>query len=290
MGGGRWTEEAFDEYAIGSWGISGKEAEKARMSTQQVFRKMRLSNVLNPYEVTRTCHDSEEHPNTVPVILALDVTGSMGAAAVKTATGLNKIITEIFRSGKVRDVEFCVMGIGDLHYDNAPIQISQFESDIRIAEQMDEIWFEGGGGGNVFESYTAAWYMGTRHCDLDCWKRGRKGLILTLGDELPNPYLSAAELKAVTGDSLQADIETESLLEETQKKYEIYHFSVNDNQSSYRRNQERNNLDGAWSQLLGKDHYRVVTIDSLAGEVSGIIERFACAGDQKNGPIAPHLW
>ena len=64
------------------------------------------------------------------------------------------------------------MGIGDLAYDYAPIQASQFESDIRIAEQLDKIYFEGGGGGNNFESYTAAWYFGVHNCKLDCWNRG----------------------------------------------------------------------------------------------------------------------
>ena len=61
----------------------------------------------------------------------------------------------------ITDVEFMIMGIGDLAYDNSPIQISQFESDIRIAEQLDKLWFENGGGGNDYESYTAAWYMGS---------------------------------------------------------------------------------------------------------------------------------
>ena len=289
MGSGHWDDNAFDDYAWTSWGMDAKEAEKAELSAQEVFRKTRLSALLDPNGVMRACHDSAEHPNTVPVILALDVTGSMGSAAVKTATGLSRIITDIFRSGSIRDVEFCIMSIGDLHYDSAPIQISQFESDIRIAEQMDEIYFEGGGGGNLFESYTAAWYMGLRHCDLHCWKRGKKALIITLGDELPNPYLNAKELSRVTGDPLQGDIETHELLREAQKKFEIYHLSVDDPHSSYRRNQRKNDLDKAWSELLGADHYRVVTLESLTEEVSRIVESFA-AEDRTKKPRRPHLW
>lgn len=82
-----------------------------------------------------------------------------------------------------------IMGIGDLAYDGCPIQVSQFESDIRIAEQLDKIYFEFGGGGNSFESYTAAWYFGSRHTKLDCLNRGKKGIIITMGDEQLNPYL-----------------------------------------------------------------------------------------------------
>ncbi len=295
MGGGAWTRERFDEYAKARYGIGAEKLERTNLRTQDVFRQRGVSGVLNPYQVLRKCHDSEEHPNTVPVILALDVTGSMGSAAVKTATCLNSIMTEIFAKDKVRDVEFCVMAIGDINYDSAPIQISQFESDIRIAEQMDAVYFEGGGGGNNFESYTAAWYMGLNHCQLHCWDRGKKGLIITLGDELPNPYLNARELNRVTGDGLQADIDTENLLKEVREKFDVYHLSVNDASSSYRRNQQHYNLDKAWADLLGADHYRVVEIGRLNKMISEIVTAHAAGqnemAESENGKRSRlHFW
>jgi hypothetical protein len=128
----------------------------------------------------RLCCDSEEHPETVPVILALDVTGSMGKAAEKIAKKLNVIMTKLF--GEVKDIEFMTIGIGDLAYDSYPIQATQFESDIRIAEQLGKIYFEFGGGTNPYESYTAAWYFGLHNTELDCWKRNKKGIIVTIGD------------------------------------------------------------------------------------------------------------
>ncbi len=294
MGSGSWTREAFDEYAMGRYGVDAEELEHKKLKTQEVFRQRKLHPALDPRGVMRACHDSAEHPETLPVILALDVTGSMGGAAVKTATCLNRIITEIFRSGEIRDVEFCVMAIGDIHYDLAPIQISQFESDIRIAEQMDEVWFEGGGGANEYESYTAAWYMGLEHCELHCWDRGRKGLIITMGDELPNPYLNAAELSRVTGDSLQADLDTAELLARVREKFEVWHLSVNDPNSSYRRNQARYDLDGAWAGLLGKGRYRAVEIKDLQKTISGIVAAHAAsqrgaAGADKVRPKG-HFW
>ncbi len=295
MGSGRWTAERFELYAKERYGMGAGELEKADLKTQEVFRQRGISSLLDPRNVLRKCHDSAEHPETLPVILALDVTGSMGGAAVKTATCLNRIITEIFRSGEIRDVEFCVMAIGDIHYDRAPIQISQFESDIRIAEQMDAVFFEGGGGCNEYESYSAAWYMGLEHCELHCWNRGRKGLIITLGDELPNPYLNAKELNRVTGDRLQADIDTAELLKQVREKYEVYHLSVDDPHSSYRRNQKRYNLDGAWTELLGEGHYQVVEISRLHKVISGIVEAFAAEQSGIRGsadaPVGKgHLW
>ena len=162
------------------------------------------------------------------------------------------------------------MGIGDLAYDVSPIQISQFESDIRIAEQLDKIYFEFGGGGNKYESYTAAWYMGARHCDLDCWERGKKGIIITMGDECPNPYLPGTRLARATGDHLQGNIETQDLLEEVTEKFNIYHISVDDNSSNYKYHQRFGGIDEKWKELLG-DNYKVATLDSLSETITNII-------------------
>ncbi|MBR3239280.1 MAG: hypothetical protein IKH34_04765 [Oscillospiraceae bacterium] len=294
MGSGRWTAARFDEYASARYGVRADELEHKELRTQEVFRKSSASETLNPYGVMRRCHDSEEHPNTLPVILALDVTGSMGQAAVKTATRLNSIMTGIFCSGDIRDIEFCVMAIGDIHYDRAPIQISQFESDIRIAEQLDEVYFEGGGGSNIYESYSAAWYMGLEHCELHCWNRGKKGLLITMGDELPNPCLNAGELSRVTGDSLQADIDTAELLKRVREKYEVYHLSVDDPHSCYQRNQQRYNLDRAWTKLLGRGHYQVVRIDGLHEAISRIVAAYAAeqngAAQQAGKAKIGHFW
>ena len=148
---------------------------------QEYTAKM-LDESLDPKKFTiRECANNEEHPNTVPVILALDVTGSMGSACAETAAAIGKIVLNLF--DRFKDVEFCIMGIGDLAYDRAPIQMSQFESDVRIAEALDKVYMEHGGGGNAYESYTAAWYMGLHHTKLDCFdKQGRKGIIITMGD------------------------------------------------------------------------------------------------------------
>ena len=270
MGGGSWTSSAYDTYTKTTRGMSAADYADAHLSTQEVFKIHKLSDALNPYNIVRACHDSEEHPNTLPVILALDVTGSMGSAARAVNQKLNEIMTKIYENPNMPDVEFCVMGIGDLTYDDAPIQMSQFESDIRIAEQNDQIYFEAGGGGNHYESYTAAWYMGSRHCDLHCWNRGKKGIIITLGDELPNPYLPKGILNKVTGDHLQADVETPELYNEVIEKFNVYHIAVNDSNSSYRYYKE-DGIDQKWRKLLG-DNYSVETINSLPLRITQIIE------------------
>lgn len=279
MGTGSWTSKAFADYTVSTKCVASVDdfVKSRSISTQDVFKVNTLSKSLNPYKVMRECRDNDEHPNTMPVILALDVTGSMGSASVAVAKQLGKIMEDIFSNKDVPDVEFCMMAIGDLAYDTTPIQMGQFESDIRIAEQLDAIYFEGCGGGNNYESYTAAWYMGLNHCDLDCWKRGQKGIIITLGDELPNPYLPkngrSNGLANATGDNLQGDIETTELLPQVREKFDVYHISVNDPNSSYEYNNRKGDIDAKWRELLGKDSYFVCGLNDLGKTISNIVTR-----------------
>ena len=275
MGGGSWTTKSFANYVTDTRGVSADTFTTMSYTAQDMYKANHLSAVLNPMNVMRECCDSEEHPNTLPVILALDVTGSMGDASVKVAQKLNQIMTDLYSDDGVKDIEFCIMGIGDVACDDSPVQMSQFESDIRIAEQLDQLYFEGGGGGNSYESYSAAWYMGVNHCKLDCWNRGQKGIIITLGDELPNPYIPASLGRHTQGHYLQGSVETSDLIEEAKEKYDLYHISVKDRSSSYDWNNNRYNLDKAWSELLGEDHYFVATLDNLANTIVNIVKNHA---------------
>ena len=269
MGGGTWTKEDFVTYScsVGKSMETNGTVSLDGMSVQDMYKSVRLNASLNPYNVMRECRDSEEHPNTIPVILALDVTGSMGSTAMVVASELNTVMTNLFSS--VKDVEFLVMGIGDLAYDTSPIQASQFESDIRIAEQLDKIYFEGGGGGNNFESYTAAWYFAARHTDLDCWKRGKKGILITMGDEFLNPYLPAKPLAKVTGDGVQEDISTASLYVEARKKYDIYHIHVDHRQ--WGRGGEE--LKKSFTSILADQHFVSVSVDKVADTIVDIVTK-----------------
>ena len=269
MGSGSWTRDSYTGYSKSMGRSVSKDGSlSGSYSNQEMFKAKTIDRALDPKNVIRECCDTEEHPNTLPVILALDVTGSMGKSAVEVAKKLNVIMTKLYEN--ITDVEFLIMGIGDLSYDSFPIQASQFESDVRIAEQLDKIYFEFGGGGNSFESYTAAWYFGSRHTKLDCLKRGRKGIIITMGDEQLNPYLPCkgrwSGLVKATGDNLQSDVETKDLYEEASKKFNIYHLDVN-----HCRRWDEDEIEKSFKKYLDDTHFRRVTMDSIANEIVDII-------------------
>ena len=265
MGHGTFTSASYASYSTSL----GKmyDVDTGRVSGQE-FTAVRLDESLDPQKFkVRECANSEEHPNTIPVILGLDVTGSMGSACKETAEALGVIITNLYK--KYKDIEFCVMGIGDLAYDRAPVQMSQFESDVRIAEALDKIYMEHGGGGNRYESYTAAWYMGLHRTKLDAVeKQGRKGIIITMGDEPLNPHLPVYELNRAIKSSEQGDVETKDLYKQVCEKFDVYHIAVDSPDDSYR--WYKNDIKESFGNLLGQN-FKVSTINNLAQTIEECI-------------------
>lgn len=273
MGSGNWERSSFVNYSkVSKRGVTLDSLGTITndYSEQEVFKQRNLHASLNPKNVMRECCDTAEHPNTIPVILALDVTGSMGSASLEVAKKLNPIMENLYK--EVRDIEFCIMGIGDMRYDCCPVQISQFESDIRIAENVDNIYHEHGGGGNNFESYSMAWYMGLNHTKLDCWNRDKKGIIITLGDETLNPYIprigNHTSIINFIGDELQGDIETRDLYEEASKKFDIYHIHVNHGPSSRHREDDARRT---FSDVIGENNFKIATLETLPDVIVDII-------------------
>ena len=270
MGSGRWTSDSFTSYSS-SQGRTVSKDGFVNVSKENAFKQTTVHKTLDSRNIAvRECCNSAEHPNTIPIILALDVTGSMSTACDRTLSSLGVIITNLYK--KYKDIEFCIMGIGDVNArDRHPIQMGQFESDIRIAKDLDRLYLEKGGGGNGYETYTTAWFMGTYKTKLDCWDQGRKGIIITMGDEPCNPYLDADRLKPQilqTDYQIREDIDTKCLYEETKKKFDIYHISIDDPDSCYRDYQK--DVDPSW-EFLGSN-YMVSTIKELPDTIVKCID------------------
>lgn len=270
MGSGAWTSDDYEAFAKSRGRVvDSSGAVAGSYNNQDIFRSRDISAALNPRGVIRECCDSPEHPATVPVILALDVTGSMGKAAVEVAMKLNVIMTNLY--DQVKDVEFMIMGIGDMACNKRPLQMPQFESDIRIADQLEQLYFEFGGGGNGWESYSLAWYAGLHHTRLDCWQRGKKGIIITMGDEMLNPYIPVrgmmTSMQSVLGGKIDKDIDTASLYAEASKMFEIFHLHIQEGLHSFE------DTKYSFSKYLDNQHLFSVDMEMISAIITKIVLR-----------------
>lgn len=222
MGGGRWTSKDWDGYTK-SRGITQQS------TVNQIYKSRHMQDSLNPYGVKyrESCH-SDDNPKSTAVITGLDVTGSMGYLSEEIAKGaLNTFINEMYDKRPVTDPHVMIAAIGDAYTDSAPLQVTQFEADIRLAEQLTSIYFEGCGGGNGGESYLALWYFAARHTKIDCFEKdGRKGFLFTIGDEPNHGKLTKEQIKRIFGDNVERDLTAEELLTEVSRQYEVFHLCV----------------------------------------------------------------
>lgn len=183
---------------------------------------------------TRESRDNPDSPKSTPVIIGFDVTASMGYLAKEIATNsLNNMITTILNNKAVKDPQVLCAAIGDVKTDRYPLQVTQFESDIRMVKQLMKLCLEGGGGGNGGESYNLLWYFASRHTDTDCFeKRHEKGILFSIGDDKCHADLSKTEIAKAFGDNVPYTLSNEELIREVSLKYDIFHLYIeNDNAS-----------------------------------------------------------
>lgn len=225
MGFGRWESTGRATYV--STSNMAKEANHAT----EYFKCRTVTDTLNVAKLNggvRESRDSEENPLSNAIILGLDVTGSMGNIAHQIAKdGLGRIIEGILEQLPVTDPHILFSAIGDVNYDSAPLQASQFEADHRIIEQLNQIYVEGGGGGNQTESYDLPWYFAANMTSIDCFeKRNKKGYLFTFGDELPPDGAEDYQVKAVFGKSNQTGFTAAEALKAASEKYHVFHVII----------------------------------------------------------------
>ncbi len=242
MGYGGYSHEAHEA-------ITKARAELPR---QQVFTQKSCHPLMNPHGLKmRESRDSPSHPNSVGVVFALDVTGSMGQIPELLAKRELPTFMKTLLECGMPDPQVLFMAVGDATCDRAPLQVGQFES---AAKEMDQwlTWsfLEGGGGALGTESYELGLYIAARHTSMDCWeKRKHRGYLFMTGDENPYPYVSKKQVSDLVGDALDDDLPLARVVDELQRAFEPF-FLIPDPSRAKR-------CERAWRDALG-DHVIVM--------------------------------
>ncbi|WP_424187986.1 hypothetical protein ACOBQX_08810 [Actinokineospora sp. G85] len=254
MGYGKWDDNAYQAAktfraakGIADFGYTAATKGKRPSS-------WKAAPSLDPLGVVaRECRDSPDHADSTPIAVLFDVTGSMGSVPRIMQGKLGKLHGLLRRRGYLADPQLMFGGIGDADSDRVPLQVGQFESDNRMDDQLRDIFLEGNGGGQMSESYELAAYFMARHVVTDAWqKRGRKGYLFLIGDELNKPRLAARHIRRVIGDDIDQDIDPVSVYRELARKWNVYFILPN--QSSHYDNET---VDEHWRQILGQNFLKL---------------------------------
>ena len=255
MGYSNWSDAAYQ--ARQSY---RQQTQQTAFTYDQQVRAtgiVQIHDQMNPFGKTRESRDSDQHPDSVAIAVLFDVTGSMGSVPRVLQTKLGKLMRVLVQRGYVAHPQILFGAIGDANCDKIPLQIGQFESGLEMDDDLGKIYLEGGGGGQVHETYELGLYFMAHHTAMDCFdRRGHKGYIFTIGDEKPYPAVRRSQVQQLIGDHLLLRISTEALVAEVQKRYEYFHIIPTN--TSHGSNAE---VQARWRTLLGE---RVLLLDDEA--------------------------
>jgi hypothetical protein len=255
MGSGSYSKRAWDDFR------TSRHYDDPGTTTADIYASRGLDDSLNPKKFgIRESVDGADNPEATPIMIALDVTGSMGPVLDRIAReGLKTVCEEVYNRKPVTDPHICVLGVGDVEFDSAPLQATQFEADIRIFEQLEKLFLEGGGGGNSYESYILAWYFAKFRTKTDSFsKRGRKGFIFTIGDEESTPNISGAAIKAFLGDEQARDYTASDLIDLVYPEWNVYHIIIKQGSHASR---AFDSVKASWDKVLGAQ--KVIPLDDF---------------------------
>ena len=251
----------YGSYRATDWAkLKSSRSISSTSSASDLFKSRSMDDRFNPrfIQVRESC-DSADSPESTPIIIGFDVTGSMGYLAAEIAkNALNQTITYIYEKQPVTNPHVMCAAIGDT-CDRAPLQVTQFEADIRIVEQLMDLWLEMRGG-DFPEAYNLLWYFADRHTRTDAFeKRGQKGFLFTIGDATNQPSITFDAIAKIFDDKASTQT-NEALLAAVSKKYEVFHIITKNTSST---------VYDSWNQLLPG---RVCMLDAASiGHLSEVI-------------------
>ena len=221
-------------------------AGRAHKGGSEIFAQRQCHPLMNPKGLkVRECRDSADHPDSLGIVFALDVTGSMGDIPHLLATKELPNFMKLLTACGVAHPQLLFMAVGDANSDRAALQVGQFESTAELMDQwLTWSYLEGGGGGTGEESYDLALYLAAQHTDMDNWaKRKRKGYLFLTGDENPYPAVSRYQVEALVGEKLDEDIPLAEVIAAAAETYHIF-FLIPDLA-------RRQRCEARWRDLLG---------------------------------------
>jgi hypothetical protein len=267
MGGTYWSDDHYRERASFLRRAGRSAFEYDDLVSHMPLHARHVHDKMNPYGVVRESRDSDAHPESRAVAALFDVTGSMRTVPRIVQKNLCQLMGLLLRKGYLAHPQILIGGIGDATCDRAPLQIGQFESGIEIDQDLAKLWLEGGGGGQQTESYEVAMYFMARKTAIDCYeKRGQRGYLFLIGDEMPYRRVKRKEVAGILGDRLGEDIPIELLVREVEKRYDTYFILPN--LTSY---YDDPKIHNCWVNLLGQNMIRLEDPEGISELIAATI-------------------
>jgi hypothetical protein len=170
----------------------------------------------------------------LPVILELDVTGSMEKwpefilERVPTMYHELNAVLQGYDPKQLennivdvpQELDISIIAVGDANCDRYPLQVINFQKHNKLIKSINEIYPEGGGGGQLTESYELGAYYILNHCKIE--KSLIKPICFIAGDEAFYDRVDSAHVKRLIGDDLKQDLNSFDVIKHINEKFDVY--------------------------------------------------------------------
>ncbi|MCS4089928.1 hypothetical protein [Rhizobium sp. BK176] len=244
----------------------------AGKTRSQAFGVREMQDAYNPAKISvRESRDSAANPNSTPIILGCDVTGSMGMIADQLVrTDLIKIAEGIYDRKPIPDPHIAVLAIGDAETDRAPLQATQFEASVALGSQLQGLYLEGNGGGNDGESYSLAHlFAATKTVSDSIEKRGTKGVLITIGDEPIHDDIDGDHLARIMGAQFSQSMTKRQCVDLASQTYEVFHIVLAN--EGYASRGLRRVLE-TWNEILPQRVIQLADVTKLSEAIVSILQ------------------
>lgn len=275
MGGGRWSYDAHAAVTgarIRDGRTFGYDREAKQRGDYRAHPTLDPSRTNTAGLNIREARDSPEHPRSLPIVVGFDSTGSMGSVPRTVQRKLTTLFRLLIDRGYAQDPQISIATHGDATCDRVPLQISQFESDNRIDDNLDNLLLEGGGGGNSGETSNLLLYYLAHHTVTDSYEvRGKRGHVFLIADEKQVP-ITERHVEEVIGDrKLLGDLTFEGIARDVSRLWRVTVLLINNGAALHQRSQEfYERLFGPQQVVIVQDPDAIAeTIAALVGYAEG---------------------
>ena len=189
-----------------------------------------------------------------PIVIGIDVTGSMIDWPGEIFDRLPLLYQTLAKYRPNAEFSFCA--IGDATSDRFSLQVNDFSKDINELEKaVKALGAEGGGGGQITESYELFGYYMLNHCKTP---NATSPFLLIFGDETFYNKVNPDQVKHYVGDDMQSPLSSKEMWRNLMQRFELFYL-----QKPYGRGDAiiTSDVKGKWSKTIGRQ--RVIDIPSM---------------------------
>ena len=230
---------------------------------------------------------SLETKSLAPLVVACDVTGSMSTWPKIIFDKLPLLYGELERAyfkGQKPEISFAA--VGDAYCDRYPLQVQAFSKGKSLDSKIKKLIAEGGGGGQIQETYELAGLYYARNVSMP---NATKPVFIMIGDEKAYDYVNPDQAEKWAHSTLKGRLPTKEVFKELQEKFSVYMVrKLYDGGSSYGDGMSSTDRDiqNQWESYLGKNRIAILPDPSRVVDVIlGIVANDTGMGDYFNSEL-----